>query len=99
MTNSETVERSPASGSATLPAERSQPVWQSYDQLKAATEPEINWLWHGYLAAGDVTVLTSQLKTGKTTLISVLISKLKKGACLPGCRCGPPRRPYFPRRA
>lgn len=40
-------------------------------------EPE--WLWPGYLARGETTLLTSQWKTGKTTLVSVLLSKLASG--------------------
>ena len=28
----------------------------------------VGWLWQGYLAAGNVTLLTSQWKSGKTTL-------------------------------
>jgi hypothetical protein len=31
-------------------------------------EPRVDWLWDGYLARGSVTLLTSQWKTGKTTL-------------------------------
>jgi hypothetical protein len=37
------------------------------------------WVWDGYLAAGGVTVLTSQWKTGKTTLLTGLLQALDGG--------------------
>ncbi len=43
-----------------------------------------SWLWHGYLARGNVTVLTSQWKTGKTTLLSVLLAKRVAGGEMAG---------------
>ena len=43
----------------------------------AAYSPKsVDWLWHGYLARGATTLLTSQWKSGKTTLISVLLARL-----------------------
>lgn len=38
-----------------------------------------DWLWHGYLARGSITLLTSLWKAGKTTLLSVLLSKMRTG--------------------
>jgi AAA domain-containing protein len=35
------------------------------------------WLWPGYLGAGRVTLLTSQWKSGKTTLVSLLLARLQ----------------------
>jgi hypothetical protein len=49
------------------------------------------WLWHGYLAHGNVTLLTSQWKTGKTTLLSVLMARLKTGGPLAGRTVAPGR--------
>ncbi|MBX3400345.1 MAG: AAA family ATPase [Gemmataceae bacterium] len=44
------------------------------DALAAAGPPPADrWLWHGYLAPGDVTLLTSLWKTGKTTLLAGLL--------------------------
>jgi hypothetical protein len=40
----------------------------------------MNWLWHGYLAAGQLTLLTSLWKSGKTTLLAVLLSRMKEGS-------------------
>jgi hypothetical protein len=42
------------------------------------------WLWHGYLGRGMVTLLTSQWKSGKTTLIAVLLARLQHGGQLAG---------------
>jgi hypothetical protein len=42
------------------------------------------WLWHGYLARGSITLLTSQWKTGKTTLVSLLLHQMKAGGTLTG---------------
>src|SRR6516225_3379061 len=42
------------------------------------------WLWHGYLGPGKITLLTSQWKSGKTTLISVLLARLSRGGELAG---------------
>jgi len=36
----------------------------------------IPWLWHGYLAPGNLTLLTSQWKTGQTTLVAALLARL-----------------------
>ena len=37
------------------------------------------WLWDGYLAPGNITLLTSQWKTGKTTLLTGLLRCLGTG--------------------
>ncbi|MGH7227380.1 MAG: AAA family ATPase, partial [Gemmataceae bacterium] len=49
-----------------------------------ASENQLRWLWQGYLIPGAVTLLTSQWKTGKTTLLSVLLSRMKTGGVLAG---------------
>jgi AAA domain len=41
--------------------------------------PDPYWLWRGYLASGQLTQLTSLWKSGKTTLLSVLLARLKDG--------------------
>ena len=45
----------------------------------AETHREVRWLWDGYLAAGLVTLLTSRWKTGKTTLVSLLLARIGAG--------------------
>jgi hypothetical protein len=54
------------------------------DDLKRGAGAPTAWLWYGYLAPGNVTLLTSQWKSGKTTLLSVLLAKLKTGGELAG---------------
>src|SRR5262249_39390829 len=53
------------------------PMW--LDDLNAAAQKQFAWLWQGYLAPGNVTLLTSQWKSGKTTLVSILLARLKEG--------------------
>jgi hypothetical protein len=52
--------------------------------LKAVAQAQTSWLWQGYLAPGNVTLLTSQWKSGKTTLVAVLLSRLQSGGLLAG---------------
>jgi hypothetical protein len=56
-------------------------VWVG--DLDADTQPHI-WLWHGYLAVGAVTLLTSPWKSGKTTLVSALLRQMATGGELAG---------------
>jgi hypothetical protein len=58
-------------------------------ELQAAVEPTVDWLWHGYLSRGSVTLLTSPWKAGKTTLLAALLAKLQSGGELAG-RAVPP---------
>ena len=59
------------------------PLLRTADLL-TVTRPQKAWLWHGYLAPGNMTLLTSQWKSGKTTLTSVLLARLKAGGQLAG---------------
>ncbi len=52
------------------------------DELRTAGAPPLDWLWPGYLVKRGVTVMTSREKSGKTTLISVLLSKTAAGGNL-----------------
>lgn len=45
----------------------------------ATVETSPKWLWHGYLHDGDITLLTSQWKTGKTTLVAGMLRHLADG--------------------
>jgi hypothetical protein len=49
----------------------------------------IHWIWHGLLAPGCVTLLTSQWKSGKSTLLAVLLSKRRAGGELAGLAVRP----------
>jgi len=64
---------------------------ERYAELAAHTPADPQWLWDGYLAAGGITLLTSQWKTGKTTLLSVLLSRLPGGGELAGRKIRPGR--------
>jgi hypothetical protein len=48
-------------------------------QLEKRPFAPVAWLWHGYLAPGKVTLLTSQWKSGKTTLLALLLARLQQG--------------------
>jgi hypothetical protein len=60
-----------------------------YSDLETAGQGEKLWLWRGFLAPGEVTLLTSQWKSGKSTLVSVLLSKMKTGGMLAGLTVAP----------
>jgi hypothetical protein len=58
------------------------------DQLDAAPRgAAADWLCHGLLARGDVTLLTSQWKAGKTTLLAGLLRALADGSPFLGRPC------------
>jgi hypothetical protein len=44
----------------------------------------VTWLWDGYLAAGNLTLLTSQAKAGKTTLLAHLLGRVGSGGLVAG---------------
>jgi hypothetical protein len=69
---------------ATAGAVVSVPEPQGYEELARHAAEPTRWLWHGYLAAGAVTLLTSRWKAGKTTLLSVLLARLRAGGELAG---------------
>jgi hypothetical protein len=60
-----------------------QAVWG--DDLPRVAAAQTSWLWDGYLAHGNITLLTSQWKSGgKTTLLSVLLARREAGGQLAG---------------
>ena len=59
------------------------------DDLRRVGQTPLAWLWHGYLKPGAVTLLTSRWKSGKTTLLSVLLSRLASGGELAGRAVAP----------
>src|SRR5262245_19223284 len=65
-------------------------LW-GHPDLHAASSRETAWLWHGYIALRQITLLTSQWKSGKTTLLSVLLGRMKSGGDLAGSRVAPAR--------
>lgn len=61
------------------------------DDLRRQAAHQVNWLWQGYLAAGSVTLLTSQWKAGKTTLLAALLDRMSAGGELAGLTVRPGR--------
>jgi hypothetical protein len=54
------------------------------DEARARPRADSDWLWDGYLAPRRLTLLTGQCKAGKTTLLSVLLSRMATGGTLAG---------------
>ena len=55
-------------------------------------DPEVlpqRWLWHGLLASGKLTLLTSLWKSGKTTLLAHLLGRRRQGGELLGLAVAP----------
>jgi hypothetical protein len=61
------------------------------NELRLSVESRAGWLWQGYLAPSNVTLLTSLWKSGKTTLAAVLLARLKTGGLLAGLPLRPGR--------
>lgn len=55
-----------------------------FNQSRPLVRRPIQWVWNGYLARNAVTVFTSRWKSGKTTLLSVLLAKMGTGGELAG---------------
>jgi hypothetical protein len=58
------------------PKLRLQPLLAS--ELRLADENR-RWLWHGFLAPGEITLLSALWKVGKTTLLTHLLRSLEQG--------------------
>lgn len=57
-------------------------VFEPLPMDRLVTAPEefpTNWIWHGMVARGNITLLTSQWKGGKTTLLAGLLQALETG--------------------
>src|ERR1051326_3430632 len=54
------------------------------DTLRDACRASRPWLWRGFIAAGEIALFTSLWKSGKSTLISILLGKMKTGGELAG---------------
>src|SRR3954464_10553619 len=62
-------------------------IWA--DALTLAPQEPTDWVWHGLIAPGNLTLLTSQWKSGKTTLLSVLLGLRVAGGLLGGLAVKP----------
>src|SRR5262249_52633492 len=88
-------------GTATVSSERMHPRARAAleflakrrfsSQLARYEGRKIPWLWQGYLARGKISLLTSQWKAGKTTLISILLARMAEGGSLAGLEVAPCR--------
>jgi len=58
-----------------------QEVWDC--DIATTAVSAIDWLWHGFLARGNFTLLTGQWKGGKTTLLAMLLARRHTGGVLP----------------
>src|SRR5688572_6534584 len=67
----------------------SREIWS--EELADRPKAKVDWVWPGYLARGAVTLLTSQWKAGKTTLVSLLIARMARGGELAGQTIPPAR--------
>ncbi len=68
--NGETPSSAPAPTTFPLPV----PI-----SLLEKADPHRNWLWHGYLSRGEVTLFTALWKSGKTTLLAHLLRAMETG--------------------
>src|SRR5262245_31098618 len=68
------------------PMSRNRPAFHtlSHEDLTRTADTPVSWLWHGYLARGDISLLTGQWKCGKTPLLSALLGRLGTGGVLAG---------------
>jgi hypothetical protein len=59
-----------------------QEIWDQ--ELTASAPTKTDWLWQGFVAPANTTLCTSHVKLGKTTLVSMLLSRRKQGGTLAG---------------
>src|SRR5579871_1361190 len=64
-----------------------QAIWDH--EVASLSLPATEWLWQGFVARGNLTLLTSLWKAGKTTLLSMLLSRRKEGGTLAGLAVKP----------
>jgi len=62
----------------TIPKE----IWAQ--EVKTIHDKPTDWLWQGFIARGNTTLLTGTSKAGKTTLLSLLLSRRKEGGSVGG---------------
>ena len=67
----------------TLPTE----IWDN--EIASENQLATDWLWHGFVARQNITLLTSFWKAGKTTLVTLLLARRKAGGMLAGLAVKP----------
>lgn len=83
-----------AQGMAELAADRDadgKPRWPAPKRASEVSRdaPAVDWLWVGVLVAGHITLLSALMKSGKTTLLSLLLKALERGDDFLGLRSRP----------
>lgn len=63
---------------AYIPSKASKRKWISGSELETMPIPEIEWVWVDYVARSLITMISAYAKTGKTTLLRILIRQLLK---------------------
>src|SRR5262245_45790330 len=66
----------------------SQHLFVSFGDL-ATPEQDRQWLWHGILMPGKLTLLTSLWKSGKTTLLAHMLAQRRRGGEFLGLKVRP----------
>jgi hypothetical protein len=70
--------------------EKVRPIGRA-NTVPTEAEREIPWIWEGILAEGAITLLSAPKKTGKTTLMSLLLDRRRAGGQLLGRTVSPGR--------
>jgi hypothetical protein len=70
----------------------------SNERVKDSHRTAIPWLWDGVIAENAVTLLSAPEKTGKTTLLSLLLDRRREGGMLLGRPVRPAEPSCAPRR-
>ncbi|MCI0683965.1 MAG: AAA family ATPase [Gemmataceae bacterium] len=53
----------------------------SWDLQAGSNEKSLTWLWDGIIVRGNLTLLTSVWKSGKSTLVSLLLDRRREADC------------------
>src|SRR5579859_6442062 len=80
----------PSSGERLMPIHGDAAVSYGNDCLQAREQP-IPWIWDGLVAEDAITLLSAPEKTGKTTLLSLLLDRRREGGQLLGRKVRPGR--------
>jgi hypothetical protein len=73
-----------------MPIHRNAAISYGNDCLQIRNEP-IQWIWEGVVAQEAITLLSAPEKTGKTTLLSLLLDRRREGGQVLGRRVRPGR--------
>jgi hypothetical protein len=74
-----------------MPTHRLVPVPYGNDRLQRRKQEPIPWIWDGLIAEEAITLLSAPEKTGKTTLLSLLLDRRRAGGQLLGRTVRPGR--------